>query len=98
MPNDPINTVAQLWLWRLEGDVLGAVIGCLAIAIWAVVHIVFGQAAGQAAMDVIFTGVILAVPASLLWFVYNLVSPAAGLRRSDKALNRYRALLDGDRR
>ena len=95
---NPVNVLAQLWLWRLEGDVLGAVIGCLAIAIWAVVHVVFGPAAGQAAMDVIFTGVILAVPAALLWFLYNLLSPSAGLRRSDRALARYQATLDGDQR
>jgi len=92
----PVNVLAQLWLWRLEGDVLGAVIGCLAIAIWAVVHVVFGPAAGQVVMDVVFTGVILAVPAALIWFLYNLLSPAAGLRRSDRALARYQAALDGD--
>jgi hypothetical protein len=87
-----------MWLWRFEGDVLGAVIGCLAIVIWVVVHLVFGRDAGQVALDVIFTGVILAVPAALLWFLYNLVSPSAELRRSDRALARYQALLDGDRR
>ena len=95
---EPVNVLAQLWLWRLEGDVLGAVIGCLTIAVWAVVHIVFGRDAGQVALDIVFTGVLLAVPAALVWFVYNLVSPTAGLRRSDRALARYQALLDGDGR
>jgi len=96
MPNDPINTVAQLWLWRLEGKIAGAVIGCSLIAVWAVVHICFGRDAGQLAMDVIGTGVILAPIACLGYAVYFLLSPAAQLRRTDKALARYHAALNRD--
>jgi len=96
MPNDPINTVAQLWLWRLEGKVAGAVIGCGLIAVWAVVHICFGRDAGQAAMDVIGTSVILAPVGFLAYAIYFMLSPAAQLRRTDKALARYHAALNGD--
>ena len=93
---NPINVLAQIWLWRLEGDVLGAVIGCLAIAIWAVVHLAFGRDAGQLALDVIGTGVILAPVGFLAYAAYFLLSPTAQLRRTDKALARYRAALNGD--
>ena len=96
MPNDPVNTVAQLWLWRLEGRVAGAVIGCALIAVWAVVHIAFGRDAGQLVMDVIGTAVIIAPVACVAYAIYFMLSPAAQLRRTDKALARYRAALNGD--
>ena len=96
MPNDPVNTVAQLWLWRLEGQVAGAVIGWGLIAIWAVVYLAFGRDAGQFAIDVIGTGLIIAPVGFLAYAIYFMLSPAAQLRRTDRALARYYAALNGD--
>ena len=96
MANDPVNTIAQLWLWRLEAKVLAATLVCGVVALYAVVDIVSGPDAAQWVIDIAGIAAILAVPACLAYAIYFMLSPAAQLRRTDKALARYRAALGRD--
>jgi hypothetical protein len=71
----PVNTLAQIWLWRLEAQVLGAVVVCLFLAIWVVVYALFGEGAGTGLIFAFFIGCGAVIVFSLGRALYLALSP-----------------------
>jgi hypothetical protein len=87
----PVNTLAQLWLWRLETQVLAAVIVASIGAVYAVADLVAGPDAAQWVIDVAGTALLLAPPVLVVLAIIRFLSPAAQFRALDKKLTAYNA-------
>ena len=87
---DPVNTLAQFWLWRLELRVVSTAVGVVRFGAKVLVTWAFGVNTGVAFMFALFGGLALFLVYAVLRFLWLLVSPAARDRELQKNEDRYR--------
>jgi hypothetical protein len=91
---EPLQTLGQIWLWRLEAEVLAALIALALGGLWLLAYCTLGDRAAGLVFDIGFGGLVLAVPGCLIWGLCRVLNTRARFRQSDKALTAYLAGVD----
>jgi uncharacterized membrane protein len=89
MAQNSLDTLAQLFLWRLELRAVSTVIAGVGLAVIVLVTWAFGVDAGVAVMLSLFGIAALFVVYAIARFLWLLVSPAARDREVSKAEAEY---------
>jgi hypothetical protein len=71
--NDPVNDLAQLWLWRLEARVIGTVVAWGVVGLWLLIYAVAGAEAAYYVFPLSVAAVGVVIACSLLYVAEILI-------------------------
>ena len=90
--NGPVNALTQLWLWKIEIDIIGKVLGCIGIGVIIIVITVFGVHNGTIVIRVVVGSLAIGCVDRIIFHIKNAIA-SPSQRSVDRAFARGSAMM-----